>query len=813
MSNPLDKLKKLKNRSWTELRTRGEQTFAAYAEQIGLSGKMPDDEEFTDLFETEKLDGEAPNAENLYKKFIENSRKSFFAAFDEPTLTINLFNKLFGTKSANFFIEKAEKILAGKYDFLGYENLDFGTPPDWHFEPLSEKRSPLKHWKKFDELDAAETGDKKIVWELNRQQYFFTLGTAFLLTKDERFAEAFVGHLESWMQNNAPGIGVNWLSSLEVAFRAMSWIWAFNFFKDSSQVTPELFYRSLKFLYLHGVHIEKYLSTYYSPNTHITGEALGLYYLGTQLPFFKRAARWQTLGNDILMSELDRQILADGVYFEQTTWYQKYTADFYTHFLILKSLQETADDTRETEKLREKLQSVLDFLMYVTLPDGSTPLIGDDDGGRALPLTDDAPTDFRGSLAVGAVLFGRADYKFVGEELKQEVLWLLGAKGVDSYEKIAAAKPAKSSVGFEAGGYYILRDGWAKTDNYLLIDCGEIGSLSGGHGHADTLSIELAVRGKKTLTDSGTYTYHESKEMRDYFRSSFAHNSLVIDDKSSSAPNGKFNWKNRANARAETWISDERFDFFKGSHDGYDSYGAIHQRSVLFLKNEYWILRDFVKASAKHKYSLNFHFPPEAQARIEKVSGAGSFISDNLQDGAENCRIFTFGDNGDWSQNFLPVSDFYGRKKEAAFVQFISEGTGAQEFFTFIIPSEKDAPNPQILETPILNGRAFVVKYLNYSDLFVFADSGENEIRTEFFSSNFRFLWARLSPNEELPEEFVMIDGSKFALGNRSIIDHPQKVSFAVARRLGKKVNVKTNEGLFSVSVSRKKPTKFVLKG
>ncbi len=118
----------------------------------------------------------------------------------------------------------------------------------------------------------------------------------------------------------------------------MSWIWAFHLFKNSDHFTPELFKKALKYLYLQGRHIERYLSTYYSPNTHLTGEALGLYYLGTQLPFFTRAKDWRKLGEDILLAEIEKQIHRDGVYFEQSTWYQRYTVDFYSHFCILRSL-------------------------------------------------------------------------------------------------------------------------------------------------------------------------------------------------------------------------------------------------------------------------------------------------------------------------------------------------------------------------------------------------------------------------------------------------------------------------------------------
>ncbi len=509
MANPIDTLKKLKGRTWTEIRARGEQALSAYTEQIGLSGKLPSDSELLQLVDKTYFNGAKLTKELLFEKFYENADESFFPSFRDKAKTVELFRK-FDEKAIIHVIEKAEKLTEGKFDLLGYLNLDFGMAFDWHYEPISGKHIPLKHWKQFDELDAEETGDKKIIWELNRHQHFFTLGIAYLLSKDEIFATTFVQHLESWMEQNPPGLGINWLSSLEVSFRAMSWIWAFQFFKDSEYFTPEIFQKALKFLHVHGRHLEKYLSTYYSPNTHLTGEALGLYYLGTQLPFFKRAEHWRKLGEEILFAELDRQILPDGVYFEQSTWYQRYTADFYTQFLILKTLNGEETTPALAEKLAIKTQQMLDFLMYLTRPDGTTPIIGDDDGGRTLPHSSVKCDDFRAVLATGAVVFGRGDYKFVAGEVSEETLWLLGFEGVKSFETLREFHPEKKSKSFHCGGYFVMRDGWDTTDNYLLIDGGNMGGLSGGHSHADTLNIDLAAGGRTILVDPGTYTYHES---------------------------------------------------------------------------------------------------------------------------------------------------------------------------------------------------------------------------------------------------------------------------------------------------------------
>ena len=170
--------------------------------------------------------------------------------------------------------------------------------------------------------------------------------------------------------------------------------------------------------------------------------------------------------------------------------------------------------------------------MYITRPDGTTPLIGDDDGGRMLPHSRVRTDDFRAVLATGAVLFERGDYKFVAGHLAEETVWLLGLEGVSAFENLSACKPEKNSAAFNSGGYFVMRDGWETTDNYLLVDGGNLGAMSGGHAHADALAIELAAGGRTLLVDPGTYTYHEPVEMRNYFRSSAAHNTLTIDDES-----------------------------------------------------------------------------------------------------------------------------------------------------------------------------------------------------------------------------------------------------------------------------------------
>ena len=632
----LKKLKSLKGRGLAEFRVRGAQALAACAERVGLSAqaRVPSDEAFFKLLDDEQRGSSLRSAAELLEHFRGRATPRFFASFAHEEETLVELRRRFGVDAEARLIERAERIVRGRFDLLGFRDLSFGEPVDWHLEPVAERRAPLEHWSRIDYLDKDAAGDKKIIWELNRHQYFLTLGRAYLLTRDERFAETFVAHLADGWKANPPKLGINWASSLEVAFRSINWLWAFYFFKDSPHFTPRVFLDALKFLYLSARHLETYLSTYFSPNTHLTGEALGLFYLGTMLPEFLRARAWQKTGMKILLAELDRHVLADGVYFEQSSYYHRYTTDFYTHLVILSK----ANKLSVEDKLRAKLIALLDHLMFITRPDGTTPLVGDDDGGRLVSLDERAHADFRAALSTGAVVFGRGDYKWVAGELAEETLWLLGTEGAKKFDELEASTPASCSRAFDSGGYYVMRDGWTNDANYLLLDCGPHGTLNCGHAHADALSFEVAARGQTLLVDPGTYTYTGSVEARDYFRSSAAHNTLVIDGESSSVPAGPFSWSHVARAKTRRWTSGEQFDFFDGEHDGYARlrHPAVHARSVLFIKNHYWIVRDRLESAGEHECSLYFHLAPGIEALSDKD---GVVVRDAHQPVARHVRV------------------------------------------------------------------------------------------------------------------------------------------------------------------------------
>ncbi len=803
MTNRIETLKKTNGETRLEPRAPEQSVSAEQTENAG--DRRLSDEKFSNLFDNSQFETENISAEILFEKFYKNARTAFFKSFRDRKKTLAVFRRSFGDAGARFFVERAEKIIAGKFDLQGFENLDFGARIDWHFDPISQKRAPLEHWKQFDGFSITEAGDARAIRELNRCRHFFNLGVAFWLTNDERFAETFARRLESWIKENPTKTGVNWSSSFEVALRSISWVWALQFFKDSPHLKPELFLKTLESLHAHAAHIEKYLSTYLNPNTHLTGEALGLYYLGTQLPFFRRAAAWRETGEKILLSELDRQLLPDGVYFERSNFRQRCTTDFYTHFYILNELNGGENKNDNQSKLGEKIKSSLNFLMSIARPDGTTPLVGEGEGsGIILPLSGTASNGFRAALSTGAAIFRRGDYKFAAAEFAEETLWLLGADGEENFENLEAKTPDKNSFAFQDGDYFAMRDGWAETDNYLLMD-------------GSALSIDATIGGKSLLVDAGNCALCESGAAKNCSHSTAARrNTLTIGVQAQSDSDGtKFDRQADSKTGSHRWISQERFDFYEGSRDGGEKKSGAqttkHTRSVLFLKNDYWIMRDFVETSGEHDYALDFHFAAGANPKIETTE-SGDFVGEQSGENFGS-SLFCFGDNANWKQGeslVSPVQD--ERAGDARHLKFVSKGDGAQEFFTFLLSRETGFAAPQVSEVSLSGGRAFVVDYRAYRDIFVFTDGGGRIVRTELFNTNFRFFWARLSEGEQTPEEFVLLGGTYFSLGKREIINHSSPLELATARRFGSRLNVRTDDGVFSVSLPQKKTTTYILK-
>jgi hypothetical protein len=795
MQTAIAQLKKLRQRSLREIHERGRQEFAKVGERLLVStrGEMSDGAFLREVRATVREDsGERTAA--LIARRIDAARgsldgqsrgeRSLLPSFACRDQVAALMKERFPVEQ-EALVARAERAVTGRFDLLGFADLSFGDPIDWHLEPISGRRTPLAHWSTIDYLNAGVAGDKKITWELNRHGHFVTLGQAYVLAGDERFAEAFAAHVSSWMDANPPNLGINWASSLELAFRAIAWLWALHLFAGSPHLTPRLVARMLKCLVAHGRHIEFYLSRYFSPNTHLTGEALGLFYLGLALPELNRAAGWRAKGLRILVDELPVQIRRDGVYFEQTTYYQRYTADFYLHLTALAR----ANAVALPPETGERLALALDHLMWVTRPDGTSPLVGDDDGGRLIRLGDRGPCDFRDTLATAAALFDRGDWKWVSGEAAAETLWLLGPEGLARLDGIHAAAPQACSRAFPEGGYFVMRDGWSRESGYALVDCGPHGALACGHAHADALALEVALAGTTWLVDSGTFTYTGDARARDEFRGTSAHNTATVDDETQSIPAGPFSWKQVASASAREFVAGAQLDYFEGSHDGYERFAdpVTHTRAVLFVKPDaetpapsYLVVRDAFRAVGRHRYALHYHFPTDCSA-----TAGPDRLTATAAGGDELAVVVTGGAGARFEIELGWVSECYGRREPAPVGVVRSEGEGPQALVSVITPRRVARTG----EWRLVSTRPNVIA-LTAGDVLdvVIAGPGASDLASAPLASSGALAWGRFLDGE--PVRLCMAGGASIETAGGVFLRSPAEVAFCAIDLLGGEVAI-----------------------
>ena len=374
---------------------------------------------------------------------------------------------------------RGDRVLFGAYDLLGYRGLRFDASGSfaWNSDPVHDRRAPRGFWATVPYLDAS-SGDHKIIWELNRHQHWLVLGRAFWLTGDRKYRDRCIAELASWMEANPPLDGINWASMLELAFRSLSWVWALHLFADPdaddrAPWTVDLLLAVDRQL----AHVERNLSLYFSPNTHLLGEALALYVCGRALPELEASARRADIGRRILLAEISRQIAPDGGHRERSAHYHRYTLDFYLLAAVIARV--THDPVaglfdRTVERLAGAARLLADDR-------GQLPHLGDDDGGMLLPIAGRDPLDVRDSLATASALLGREDLAIDGPH--EETSWLLASHMFANHDQSRIPNPKSLPSGsLPDTGYFISR--WS-DGTHIVIDGGAHGFQNGGHAHAD----------------------------------------------------------------------------------------------------------------------------------------------------------------------------------------------------------------------------------------------------------------------------------------------------------------------------------------
>lgn len=294
-----------------------------------------------------------------------------------------------------------------------------------------------------------------------------------------------------------------------------------------------------------------------------------------------------------LPDQIEEQLTDEGEHFERATAYHIEVAELFL-------------DLRESLKpFRPRLSAqcsalasrMTELIVGISHPDGDPPLFGDSTY-HVSPILD----DLKQTLA---------------DRLNSDSTWQPHAQ-------------------FH-GDYWV----WRNREDCLIFDTGPVGTDElPAHAHCDLLTIEASLGGHKLFVDSGIASY-EDDEVRQYCRSTAAHNCVEIDGMSHCDVWGKF----RMGYRGYAEILEEGYAdgvwWCQASHNAYRRVGVPTVARMLECRaNGTWICMDVLWGHGDHDVVSRLHLHPDVQ--VLKLESPGV----ELQVGSQRVRIIFEGAEG-----------------------------------------------------------------------------------------------------------------------------------------------------------------------
>ncbi len=562
-----------------------------------------------------------------FKNIYTRSSKSFQANYFLLKLNYHspsFIEKLIEIESKEKLLSDAEIVLQNKFKTLGSNLTPLGEKINWHKDFKSGRVWEKKFYTEIDSKHSVDGSDIKIPWELSRFHQAIWLGKAYLIANDEKYSEKYFDLISEWIDENPYCIGVNWNCAMEVAIRAVNWIISLHIFRSSKHFTKEIELDIVNSLYEHGLFIRNNLEYGRRNGNHYLSDLMGLVWIGG---FFKNHSfgkRWINLARRELDKEIDIQIYDDGVDYEKSTFYQRLVAEILYNSQVALDL----NGLSLSENSRAKLEKMFQF-MYSYILEDTIPSIGDNDNGRVTQYSfDEKIDDLRYLICIGAILMQNVKCEMRNWKISSDALFLFGLEEVAEFEShlLKLRNPHSTlinlqskicnlqSICFPQGGFYLMRS----EEMYVFIDAGDIGMNGwGGHGHNDVFSFEFAYKGLRFIVDSGTYCYTSNSELRQRFRSTSSHNTIMIDDTEQAEFLNLFRIKkDLTKPRILTWESNSKSDILIAEHYGFTRLPdpVVHRRKFEFDKTSNQLnIIDTLEGRLEHKIDLFFHFHPSVE--------------------------------------------------------------------------------------------------------------------------------------------------------------------------------------------------------
>jgi uncharacterized heparinase superfamily protein len=544
---------------------------------------------------------------------------------------------------------------------------------------------------KFSFLNQTHQFEKEINWKrdkfddlwffnLHYFDYLIDLSLYYLIQKDKNIYQQSKNIILSWINHNDPA-DKSWHPYV-ISLRVVNWIKYYLILKKEIEEDKKFKKKFLESIYLQLTVLYNNLE-YHLGGNHLLENGKTLIFAGI---FFKnqQSSKWFSKGMEIIKDSLNQQILSDGGNYERSPMYHSIVLKDYLEIIHLLKINNKEYNNLELEKIKK----MVDYLKELSHPDGEIALFND----SALEIADSPSSLF--SLAAAVI-----DYNVLDKKNFDLYTYLLTAEKTTDININSSQQTLKS---FPKTGYHRISD--TKEDSYLIFDCGAVGPDGNpGHAHADTLSYEFSYKKKRWLVDSGTYSYHD--QLRNEFRATKAHNTVVIDDKNQSQVWSKFRVAKRAKAKSNFTVSNNDLIAVQGEHYGYQP--LIHKRTVLFIKEQYWLIFDNILGSGKHQINNYLHFADDIKLKkIKDDLYLSCFEEQELY-----IKVF---DNKEFiKDSFYYSPEFNIKKKNDVLIQKNKADLPAKTAY-ILVPGELYNSNQSLSFTN--NDNSLKIEFANYLD-------------------------------------------------------------------------------------------------
>jgi len=546
-------------------------------------------------------------------------------------------------QSVSSTLAVADGLVAGQFDLLGSGPVDMrrgergsGWRIDWRLDPRSGQRFPrmVDHWCW---AQVKRPGaDVKAPWEIGRCQHFATLGIAWWLTGEARFAECFARTVRDFRRQNPVGLGVQWACPMDVGLRLVSWLIGVSFFQGARQLNFDWWRGFLRGLVEHGRFLTEHLEygTYHGEiitSNHHLSNLVGLYWLALAFPHLDAGCVWRGVAQRGLEDEIDRQILEDGSNYESSVPYHRLDLELFLSAYAMSVQHGVALPAGYRQRLTQGLR----FLATLRQPAGRMPQVGDADNGRAHVLTEFGRWNQESMdhlLAAGAKVLGQPELAAdVPPASRLEALWW-----GDGTTATHVAEEVPQEALFPQAGYALARRG----ASYVLLVNSEVGTSGfGNHKHNDQLAIEWVVGQQPLVVDGGSYIYTPDPAARNAFRGVRTHNTVSVDDEEQNAinPEWLFRLMSEGARKLERIEDGSGAVGLWGEHTCYERLtpGLTHRRRVLLDEQGSLIVDDWFEGSAGRRLRWQLLLYPGVRTNvgtggIELVGplGAGRLVTE-----------------------------------------------------------------------------------------------------------------------------------------------------------------------------------------